>query len=142
MLRGTGLILGLVLYPAALQLYHGLYEYIFVDEYQDIDEQQYALVSALAGRRRTESDSKLSVMAVGDDDQNIYTFKGASVELIRRFRAPDSNIRKDKRQPTRKPENDWCSRADHGRRYNASQGLCTGRNVRPAGRRFAAWIYG
>jgi peptidoglycan/LPS O-acetylase OafA/YrhL len=31
LLRGTGLVLGLVLYPAALQLYDGLYEYIFVD---------------------------------------------------------------------------------------------------------------
>jgi peptidoglycan/LPS O-acetylase OafA/YrhL len=31
LLRGPGLLLGLVLYPAALQLYHGLYEYIFVD---------------------------------------------------------------------------------------------------------------
>ena len=61
------------------------YEYIFVDEYQDIDEQQYALVSALAGRRRPEADTKLSIMAVGDDDQNIYSFKGASVEFIRRF---------------------------------------------------------
>ena len=61
------------------------YEYIFVDEYQDIDEQQYALVSALAGRRRTDPDAKLSIMAVGDDDQNIYSFKGANVEFIRRF---------------------------------------------------------
>jgi peptidoglycan/LPS O-acetylase OafA/YrhL len=31
LLRGGGLVLGLVLYPAALKLYHGLYEYIFVD---------------------------------------------------------------------------------------------------------------
>ena len=31
LLRGTGLVLGLILYPAALRLYHGLYEYIFVD---------------------------------------------------------------------------------------------------------------
>ena len=31
LLRGAGLILGLILYPAALQLYHGLYDYIFVD---------------------------------------------------------------------------------------------------------------
>jgi ATP-dependent DNA helicase RecQ len=66
------------------RLLHG-YEYIFVDEYQDIDEQQYALVSALAGRQRTDPDAKLSIMAVGDDDQNIYSFKGASVEFIRRF---------------------------------------------------------
>lgn len=68
------------------QLLQG-YEYIFVDEYQDIDEQQYALVSALAGRRLSDPDAKLSVMAVGDDDQNIYTFKGASVEFIRRFQS-------------------------------------------------------
>ncbi|HEU5247074.1 MAG TPA: hypothetical protein VFU09_08295, partial [Candidatus Udaeobacter sp.] len=31
LLRGAGLVLGLILYPAALQLYDGLYEYIFVD---------------------------------------------------------------------------------------------------------------
>jgi ATP-dependent DNA helicase RecQ len=62
------------------------YEYIFVDEYQDIDEMEYALVSALAGRgRQSDDDSKLSIMAVGDDDQNIYAFKGASIEFIRRF---------------------------------------------------------
>jgi ATP-dependent DNA helicase RecQ len=63
------------------------YEYIFVDEYQDIDEKQYELVSALAGRRTTDADAKLNIMAVGDDDQNIYTFKGANVEFIRRFQA-------------------------------------------------------
>ena len=63
------------------------YEYIFVDEYQDIDEQQYSLVSALAGRRLDDPDAKLSIMAVGDDDQNIYSFKGANVEFIRRFQA-------------------------------------------------------
>ena len=63
------------------------YEYIFVDEYQDINEQQYALVSALVGRRLTDPDAKLSIMAVGDDDQNIYSFNGASVEFIRRFQA-------------------------------------------------------
>jgi len=63
------------------------YEYIFVDEYQDIDERQYALVSALAGRRRADPEARLSIMAVGDDDQNIYSFKGASVEFIRRFQA-------------------------------------------------------
>jgi len=63
------------------------YEYIFVDEYQDIDEQQYSLVSALAGRRLNDPDAKLSIMAVGDDDQNIYSFKGANVEFIRRFQA-------------------------------------------------------
>ena len=63
------------------------YEYIFVDEYQDINRAQYALVSALAGRRLPDADGRLSIMAVGDDDQNIYAFNGASVAFIRRFRA-------------------------------------------------------
>jgi ATP-dependent DNA helicase RecQ len=63
------------------------YEYIFVDEYQDINEQQYALVEALVGRRLTDPDAKLSIMAVGDDDQNIYSFNGASVGFIQRFQA-------------------------------------------------------
>lgn len=63
------------------------YEYIFVDEYQDIDAQQYALVSALAGRRRADAETKLSIMAVGDDDQNIYSFKGANIAFIRQFQA-------------------------------------------------------
>lgn len=62
------------------------YEYIFVDEYQDINPAQYALVSALAGCRLPDADGRLSIMAVGDDDQNIYAFNGASVEFIRRFR--------------------------------------------------------
>ncbi len=62
------------------------YEYIFVDEYQDINHVQYALVSALAGRRLADADGRLSIMAVGDDDQNIYAFNGANVEFIRRFR--------------------------------------------------------
>lgn len=60
------------------------YRYILVDEYQDIDERQYEMVSALAGRT-LDADSKLTILAVGDDDQNIYTFRGANVEYIRRF---------------------------------------------------------
>jgi ATP-dependent DNA helicase RecQ len=61
------------------------YAYIFVDEYQDIDAAEYALISALAGRRLVDPDAKLSIIAVGDDDQNIYAFKGASIEFIQRF---------------------------------------------------------
>ena len=56
-----------------------------MDEYQDIDGDTYDLISALAGRTLTEEDSRLSLFAVGDDDQNIYSFNGSSVEFIRRF---------------------------------------------------------
>jgi ATP-dependent DNA helicase RecQ len=60
------------------------FRHILVDEYQDIDERQYGLISAIAGRT-LDPDSKLAILAVGDDDQNIYTFRGANVGFIRRF---------------------------------------------------------
>lgn len=56
-----------------------------MDEYQDIGPEQYELISALAGRSLADEDSRLNLFAVGDDDQNIYAFNGASVEFIRRF---------------------------------------------------------
>ena len=61
------------------------FRWILVDEYQDIGPDEYGLISALAGRTLAEEDDKLSLFAVGDDDQNIYAFSGASVEFIRRF---------------------------------------------------------
>jgi len=63
------------------------YHYVLVDEYQDIDAEQYELISALTGRTSADSEHKLSILAVGDDDQNIYSFRGANVEYIRRFQA-------------------------------------------------------
>jgi ATP-dependent DNA helicase RecQ len=62
------------------------FRWILIDEYQDIAAEEYDLVSALAGRS-LDHERKLSLFAVGDDDQNIYSFKGASVEFIRRFEA-------------------------------------------------------
>jgi ATP-dependent DNA helicase RecQ len=61
------------------------FQHILVDEYQDIDEPQYEMISAIAGRTLDDADQKLSILAVGDDDQNIYTFRGANVQFIRRF---------------------------------------------------------
>ena len=63
------------------------FRWILVDEYQDIGPGQYALISALAGRKRSDEDGRLNLFAVGDDDQNIYAFAGASVAFIRRFEA-------------------------------------------------------
>jgi len=67
------------------------YEYILVDEYQDIDQNQYDLISAVAGRRlevdkKQGNSGKLNIMAVGDDDQSIYGFRNASVKFIRKFK--------------------------------------------------------
>jgi ATP-dependent DNA helicase RecQ len=63
------------------------FRWILVDEYQDVGPEQYSLISALAGRTLGDPDRRLSLFAVGDDDQNIYAFQGASVEFIRRFEA-------------------------------------------------------
>lgn len=61
------------------------FQHILVDEYQDIDRPQYELISAIAGKTLEDPDLKLSILAVGDDDQNIYAFRGTNVEFIRRF---------------------------------------------------------
>ena len=63
------------------------FRWILVDEYQDIGPDQYGLISGLAGRTLSDEDDKLSLFAVGDDDQNIYAFNGSSVEFIHRFEA-------------------------------------------------------
>ena len=63
------------------------FRWILVDEYQDIAPEQYELISALAGRTRADEDGRINLFAVGDDDQNIYAFNGASVEFIRRYEA-------------------------------------------------------
>ena len=89
--RATGLLRGKGLPPEEAdeqreRLLAG-FRWILVDEYQDIGEEEYALISALAGRTIEDDAGKLTLFAVGDDDQNIYAFKGASVEFIRRFEA-------------------------------------------------------
>ena len=61
------------------------YRWILVDEYQDIGPEEYVLISALAGRSLGDPDLRLSLFAVGDHDQNIYAFAGASIEYIRKF---------------------------------------------------------
>jgi ATP-dependent DNA helicase RecQ len=63
------------------------YEHVLVDEYQDIDRRQYELVQAIAKRAGdVEQESvRATLFAVGDDDQNIYGFRDANVEFLRRF---------------------------------------------------------
>ena len=59
--------------------------YLLVDEYQDVNGEHYDLISALAGRSLNGDDEKLWLLAVGDDDQNIYAFGGANVRFIKQF---------------------------------------------------------
>ena len=61
----------------AAQAVANRYEHIIVDEYQDICESQQSLIRFVAG-------SKARVMVVGDDDQTIYTWRGAKPSYILR----------------------------------------------------------
>ena len=61
------------------------YRYVLVDEYQDIGQEEYDFIAAVAGKSFKDEDAKIQLLAVGDDDQNIYSFKGASVRYIQQF---------------------------------------------------------
>ena len=61
-----------------LEQYSSRFEYVCVDEYQDTNEAQFALTSLLASHHR-------NLMVVGDDDQSIYKFRGATIENILGF---------------------------------------------------------
>jgi ATP-dependent DNA helicase RecQ len=65
-------------------------EYIFVDEYQDVAEHEYHLVKLIAGLQNSEDKTRsvqTNICIIGDDDQNIYHFRGTSTEYIRSFQA-------------------------------------------------------
>ena len=64
--------------PDVLEHYRQRFTHILVDEFQDTNTIQYASLRVLAG-------DQSSVMAVGDDDQSIYGWRGAKIENIHRF---------------------------------------------------------
>ncbi len=61
-----------------LEYYTNKFRYVMVDEYQDTNHAQYVLVSLLAS-------GKNNLCVVGDDDQSIYRFRGATIENILSF---------------------------------------------------------
>lgn len=73
-------------YPDILEKYQNRYRYFMVDEYQDTNHAQYRLVSLLATKSQ-------NLCVVGDDDQSIYKFRGASIENILNFENQFSNCK-------------------------------------------------
>ena len=65
-------------FPQVLEKYQKRWKYIMVDEYQDTNHAQYLLVSLLAAGHK-------NICVVGDDDQSIYKFRGATIENILSF---------------------------------------------------------
>ncbi|MBR6209001.1 MAG: UvrD-helicase domain-containing protein [Oscillospiraceae bacterium] len=64
--------------PDILDYYQNKFRYVQIDEYQDTNHLQYLFASLLAGGRR-------NICVVGDDDQSIYKFRGATIENILSF---------------------------------------------------------
>ena len=65
-------------HPDVREFYQNKYRYLLVDEYQDTSVAQFRLVSLLTGPER-------NICVVGDDDQSIYRFRGATIENILNF---------------------------------------------------------
>jgi len=72
---------------AAREYYNRRFQYILVDEYQDTNRPQYELMRLLAGDRH-------NICAVGDEDQSIYSWRGADIRNILEFEAdfPEAKI--------------------------------------------------
>lgn len=68
------------------ELYQKQFKYVMVDEYQDTSHAQYILVSLLAGGYK-------NICVVGDDDQSIYRFRGATIENILSFEQQYKNAK-------------------------------------------------
>lgn len=65
--------------PAVLEKYRQQFKYILLDEFQDTNWAQYELVKLLAAPNN-------NLVVVGDDDQSIYKFRGASISNIMQFK--------------------------------------------------------
>ena len=74
-------------HPEILAKYAGRFRYIMVDEYQDTNPLQYQLISLLSSKFG-------NLCVVGDDDQSIYKFRGATIENILLFeeRYPNAKV--------------------------------------------------
>lgn len=73
-------------FPEAREYYQNKFRYVLIDEYQDTNHLQYLLAALLAGGRK-------NICVVGDDDQSIYRFRGATIENILSFEQEYQNAR-------------------------------------------------
>lgn len=64
--------------PDVLEYYQDKFHYVMVDEYQDTNKVQYEFIKLICQKRK-------NLCVVGDDDQSIYKFRGATIENILNF---------------------------------------------------------
>src|SRR4051794_26875651 len=81
----------LQLFPEVSEHYRRRFRHVLVDEYQDTNHAQYVLVQELVG---SHHDDRSELCVVGDADQSIYAFRGATIRNILQFEAdyPDATV--------------------------------------------------
>ena len=73
-------------YPEVRKLYQTRWKYIHIDEYQDTNRVQYKIAKSLVGGGESGGESlSRNICVVGDVDQNIYSWRGATIENILNF---------------------------------------------------------
>lgn len=72
-------------FPQIAQYYRRRFRHVLVDEYQDTNHAQYVLVRELVGRDSNDGIPPGELCVVGDADQSIYTFRGATIRNIEDF---------------------------------------------------------
>ncbi|MBV8929689.1 MAG: DNA helicase PcrA [Mycobacteriaceae bacterium] len=72
-------------FPQIAQYYRRRFRHILVDEYQDTNHAQYALVRELVGTETVDGLAPAELCVVGDADQSIYAFRGATIRNIEEF---------------------------------------------------------
>ncbi|MGX1739248.1 DNA helicase PcrA [Corynebacterium flavescens] len=71
-------------YPQVVAFYRRRFRHVLIDEYQDTNHAQYALVSELVGKGELSAEAP-QLCVVGDSDQSIYAFRGATIRNIQEF---------------------------------------------------------
>ncbi len=79
-------------HPEVAERYHRRFRHVLVDEYQDTNHAQYALIKELVGPGTAEL-PPAELCVVGDADQSIYAFRGASIRNILEFERDFPNAR-------------------------------------------------
>ncbi len=79
-------VISFLRYPDILEKYQERFKYILVDEYQDTNHAQYVLTGMLAEKYK-------NICVVGDDDQSIYSWRGADINNILDFEKDYSNCK-------------------------------------------------
>ena len=100
--------------PDILERYANRFEYILVDEFQDTNSVQYKLVKMLASVHG-------NVFAVGDEDQCIYSWRGANFQNIFNFRKDFQDVKVFKLQRNYRSTNEIISIANNVIKHNSSR---------------------